>query len=128
MIPNFSTYSANQNLKQSALKIRTDLRSVQTRALSNLKSGSTETQGWGLTLTQGSGTYTYCYYDGSSCISAGTSETLPGGVTVTSASIMTIIFRKLTGAVISGPYTITLNYAGGSSPRTVTVNSVGRIE
>lgn len=127
LIPNFSTYSANQNLKQSALKIRTDLRSVQTRALSNLKSGSTETQGWGLMFTQGSGTYTYCYYDGSSCVPAGTSETLPGGVTVTSAS-MTIIFSKLTGAVINGPYTITVNYAGGSSPRTVTVSSVGKIE
>jgi len=124
MIPQFSTFSKNQNLKQAWLKLRDDLRSAQSRSVN-----AVDGVGWGLVLTQNSGPYQVCQCSVLPCVSC-TSVAMVNGVVVTSAS-QTARFTKLTGLPVDGQYTITVNFSDeGTSEtlKTITVNSAGKIE
>ena len=63
VIPTFSGYIKNQNLKQAQEQLKSDLRSVQNRALTGSLSDqfldSNRTAYWGIMFTNNSGSYTY---------------------------------------------------------------------
>jgi len=63
VIPTFSGYIKNQNLKQAQEQLKSDLRSVQNRALTGALSdqflGSNRAAYWGIMFTGNSGSYTY---------------------------------------------------------------------
>lgn len=67
MIPAFSKYIRNQNLKQAQEQLKSDLRSTQNKALT----GALSDQGysyWGMMFTKGSNIYNYFVaYDTTSC-------------------------------------------------------------
>ncbi len=60
IIPSFSGYIKNQNLKQAQEQIKSDLRSIQNKALTgSLSSSSSSPSHWGIRFVNDSDTYTY---------------------------------------------------------------------
>lgn len=72
IVPTFSTYIRNQNLKQAQEQLKSDLRTVQNRALTGAFSDESidglRIQYWGANFTSGSGnSVTYFISTGTSC-------------------------------------------------------------
>lgn len=120
MIPQFSTFAKDQNLKQASLKLRDDLRNAQSRSVNAVND-----TGWGLVFTENSGAYDVCRCTASSCDNC-SSIVMLEGILVTSVS-QTVRFAKLTGLPDS-THTLTVNFADGGTPKTITINSAGKIE
>jgi prepilin-type N-terminal cleavage/methylation domain-containing protein len=63
LIPNFSTYIRNQNLKQAQEQLKSDMRTVQnkalTGALTDQKLGGVSIKYWGIKFVGGLSTYDY---------------------------------------------------------------------
>lgn len=92
LIPGFSTYSRNQNLRQAQEQVKSDLRTVQNFALTGTESAD-NLEFWGLSFIQGSGRYEFfTAQTASDCVgdpgytSYKQSEILPAGIVVRSAS------------------------------------------
>ncbi len=92
MIPGFSTYIANQNVNQARDQIRSDLRSLQNKALTGENSLDQVSANilpsyWGVRFIQNATTYSYFISSkAADCppttdvLSKGTSRALPGGL------------------------------------------------
>jgi prepilin-type N-terminal cleavage/methylation domain-containing protein len=74
ILPNFSTYINNQNRKQAQEQVKSDLRTIQNRALTGVGYTSTDTH-WGIYFGVGSSTYSFLKIvgpikDASTCIAS----------------------------------------------------------
>jgi len=140
-IPFFQDFSDTQQLSRGLEQVKTDLRTVQNRAVSAVDriSGSTEYYWWGLDLDYGgdSGKYALLESDNETDPNSGTIlekrvKKLPGGLSFDSD--VTIWFRMISGevcTVTSCPLTsdVTVRVCkGGGNCRELTVSPSGAID
>ena len=122
LIPSFSGYLNNQNVLQGAEQLKSDLRTVQNKALTRV-GADTEAKYWGLKIASDSANKYYFFNSTNNaqadCDSGSTSTAsvkLPGDV----------IIRNPAG---TGSNRISLGYPNsGSNCRAVEVNSVGMMK
>lgn len=140
IVPNFNTYIKNQNLRQSGDQIKTDLRSVQNRALTGV--GYDINKGyWGVKFDTGVSTTRYYYFTvdknadlQTACNGAPTTEAskvFPGDVVL--KNDVCVFFSFANGDVTTIPnntYDVIFGElaATGASCGSVTLNSTGLIK
>ena len=134
-IPAFLRFSARQELSQGVAGVKTDLRTVQNRAVSAIdrKVGGTDFYWWGIEFTAGEGDYDFVKSsnlnnpdDGVTVVRT---KSLPGSGLETVDS-GTVWFKMVTGEVANAG-DIVIRRVGGACPGdclTVTVSVGGRIE
>jgi prepilin-type N-terminal cleavage/methylation domain-containing protein len=138
LIPGFSNYINNQNLKQAQEHVKNDLRTVQNKAMTGANSddliNGNPVNYWGVKFTSGSSTYDYFIsYNavtgtgcpGSDAVIMGKSESLPGG-TVIRSTTRCIYFSLKNGDIENGTAVI-VGPASGTPCRRVLMNSAGLI-
>ncbi|HSX39429.1 MAG TPA: type II secretion system protein [Candidatus Saccharimonadales bacterium] len=144
IVPTFSAYIQNQNVRQAQEQIKSDLRTVENRALTGYGNSSGTIQYWGLLIRQDNAT-SYYYFssatnDLAACNAASTAEksnTIPGSVVIRNgvASNWCIFFSLLNGdvSVIKAGYSsgafpvISVGSQTGTNCGYVSLNSAGLI-
>lgn len=140
MIPSFSTYTRNQTLKQAQENFKSDLRSIQNRALTGASSdvtlGGNLVKYWGVNFVANSSTYTSLIASSAAC-AGGTTQlvqtfSLPATVSFSSTSGGCYLFSMDDGSIYntSGSRigTVPIDLVNTSSAtRTVTINGAGLI-
>lgn len=140
LIPGFSNYIENQNIRQGQELFKSDLRTVQNKALTGVGSTSTSINYWGLKITDAAATNYYFFSsdeasstacDNVNISTADRSESLPGGVAVLNAANSCVFFSLENGdAVVTGnggSNIFGLSYPGETACLGVEINSVGMI-
>lgn len=138
LIPGFSNYIDTQNIRQSQELLKSDLRTVQNKALTGVSASVAGVSYWGLKITsQDAANYSYFKSptaDAAACDSATleeTSDSLPGDVVVREASGACIFFSLRNGDAtvvnLGGSDTISIGYVGEDLCYGVQVNSAGMI-
>ncbi len=111
MIPSFNTYINNQNVSQGLEQVKSDLRSVQNKALTGTEfDRTTNTTYWGMKFGNGSNTYQWRVFTGvinaSSCTSAAnwstasTSTQLNSDVVIAGPAHKCVFFSFANGDVL----------------------------
>ena len=144
IIPSFSSYIRNQNLKQAQEWVKSDLRSVQNRALtgalSNTIIGGLAIEYWGITFTGGTEPYSYfiSVYN-NACPPNPASSSLQGTGVLTSGIVYSggsgdkdcIFFSRKNGDISTFSWTtanaVNIKYVGDTAFRTVNFNPSGLI-
>lgn len=140
MIPSFSNYTRNQSLKQAQENFKSDLRSIQNRALTG--TGSDKTFGsppnpalyWAISYTAGGSSYTV-YLTASNICGTSTIESLtsnlPSNITFNSSGCLLFSLEDgsvyTTNGVAIGTVDIDLKHSASSTTKRVTVNRPGLI-
>lgn len=129
-IPYFQDFSKRQELQRGVEQVRTDLRTVQNRAVSGVdrKVDTTEYFWWGISFTLESGTYEFCQGEDESapaCDLVVRERDLPGADLEVVAG-RAIWFKMITGEVRNAG-AITIGDSSGETA-SVTVSAGGRIE
>lgn len=151
IVPSFSSYLKNQNLKQAQENLKSDLRSIQNKALTGTSSDQLVplTTGdparyWGVQFTNGAtGFDTFVSAAQTDCNVAKINTTnlkITGGATVTSATCATspcclfmdmsdgdITASGMAQSICGGDQGITLTAPGAATPKHVCFNSHGLI-
>ncbi|MBT6401316.1 prepilin-type N-terminal cleavage/methylation domain-containing protein [candidate division WWE3 bacterium] len=139
LIPGFSNYINNQNIRQGQELLKSDLRTAQNKALTGVGSSSSTVNYWGLKIPSADA-QSYIYFqsntnDGSACDGAVTDETsgsLPGDVVVKDANGTCVFFSLRNGDatiinLTGGGDTLSVGYPGENACYGVQINSVGMI-
>lgn len=136
MIPSFNSYIKSQNLKQAREQIKSDLRSIQTNALTNAApSGSSLVSPyWGLLFEAGSSSYYYFATSNSSstvsdCVSSKNEEqkyNLPNNISISGSSVC-IIFEPSTGSRPGSSLPVVIKENTSSQYECININSEGLI-
>lgn len=140
LIPGFSNYIQNQNIKQAQELFKSDLRTVQNKALTGVGATSSSIDYWGLKIVDANATNYYVFSSaeatGAACdavnvSTAQKSETLPGEVVVRGAAGSCIFFSLDNGDAIvtgnGGSKTFGIGYPDEDACYGVEVNDVGMI-
>ena len=134
MIPGFSSYIDNQNVRQAQEQVKSDLRTAQNKALTGYQGGGATVGYWGVDFTTGADDYDYFYADDTS--SCGTTDRtgtkLPGDVVVRNAPDCVFFDSDNGDAFVVGggpcnPCRVYLGASDASSCEAVEVNSAGLI-
>lgn len=136
MIPSFNNYIKNQNVKQAREQLKSDLRNIQTNALTNAASvGSTLSNPyWGLVFVNGTNTYYYfstasSASDYTTCLTyivAANKYTLPNNVLINSSAC--VLFQPSTGSRISTLYgPVVIKESSSATYECININSEGLI-
>jgi len=138
MIPGFTNYLNNQNIRQAQERLKSDLRTIQNKALTGvgLRTG---VEYWGLKINSDNADHYYYFTssndDAGACNAAPIterSEKLPGAVVITNGTSATCVFFSFNSGdatVVNagtGGRTIKVGYAGGNCSG-VTINPFGLI-
>jgi len=137
LIPGFTNYIDSQNIIQAKETLKSDLRTVQNRALTGESSSDPNVEYWGIrfpsdnatqynTFKSLENTATAC----NNATSTKTSEILPGGTVVRDAGGACVFFSIRNGdanVVNKANNTFGLGYSGDSPCQGVEVNSAGLI-
>lgn len=143
IIPNFSGYIESQNLRQAQDQVKTDLRTLQLRALNGQEEGVTDPLYWGAIflpdedhyrffVTANSNTGTACSDAQAAWLSLTRSKTIAGDVLVRNTSTLCIFFSFENGdacvETTGNPY-VSLDYAAESesNAHAVSVNGAGNV-
>ncbi|OGC47613.1 hypothetical protein A2886_02390 [candidate division WWE3 bacterium RIFCSPHIGHO2_01_FULL_42_13] len=137
LIPGFSNYIDNQNIRQAQEIVKSDLRTVQNNALSGVGSSSSSVLYWGLKISsQNASNYGFfkaAAANSSACSSATIEQTsvdLPGAVVIRDGAGACVFFNLRNGdaTVVNLPNsTIKLGPAGVTACDGVQINSAGMI-
>ncbi|HPD74160.1 MAG TPA: prepilin-type N-terminal cleavage/methylation domain-containing protein [Patescibacteria group bacterium] len=146
IIPSFSRYLKDQNLKQAQEQLKSDLRTIQNKALtgasSNEEINGVRARYWGVYLRSGSETVDYFIStDTSSClpIFSGTTQNgiskgnfkIPNTIVFRGSNNMCLFFDIKNGDIVSsvGNIPINIDYASPNETvgKDVTFNSAGLI-
>jgi prepilin-type N-terminal cleavage/methylation domain-containing protein len=138
LIPGFSGYVTNQNLKQAQEHVKNDMRTVQNRAMAGASADETingnQVNYWGIRFVQGATTYDYFISDTASCATyppstnavKGRSEKLPGKSVVRSGT-RCVFFSLRNGDIVNGADIIVGPPSPGTPCRRIINNSSGLI-
>lgn len=141
-IPSFATYNKNQSLKQAQENLKSDLRSIQNKALTGTGSDTVISgvvvRYWAVSYTAGASQYSvYLTSDANCDTTTGTTLqqtfSLPANITFDSATTSRcLLISFLDGSIIpsSGSdtyYNIDLKYSGVTATKRITVNKSGLI-
>jgi Tfp pilus assembly protein FimT len=118
VIPAFSNFNQRQQLTRAVEQVRTDLRAMQSQAVSGAEGSQ-----WAVIFNAGADTYQMGQYAAGSLVDPQT-KNVPGDVDLTTSPA--VVFDRLTGESVNGQHQINLSLSG--TTRTVTVNSGGNIE
>lgn len=129
LIPSFTGYLDDQNLRQAQEAVKNDLRSVQNKALAGSLTDLSTVKYWGIKFTNNSNTYTYLTSAAPNCTTTGnTSEAspLPGAVVIRGNSC--VLFSVVNGDQV-GSIAVTVGKSGetGVNCRSLTISSNGLI-
>ena len=146
-IPSFTGYIKNQNARQAQEQLRSDLRSVQTRAL--IGAGSTgTTKYWGIKITTDNADSYYFFKsdnnDSAACTNAATSDKsskFPGDIVIhngpSAGNFWCIFFSYSDGTpnmikngnsvAVTSPVSLGLTSDTGNKCSYITLNSVGLV-
>lgn len=141
LIPGFSNYINTQNIRQAQESIKSDLRTVQNKALTGVSSSDPLVSYWGLkVLSQNASTYVFFKSntnDAGACdavdaaVADETSDNLPGDVVVIDANGACVFFSLRNGdatiANLGGSDILPVGYAGEAPCSGVQINSAGMI-
>jgi len=138
LIPGFSNYISTQNIRQAQEHIKSDLRTVQNKALTGVSSSDPTVSYWGLKVpSQDATNYTFfksSTNDASACDAAvadETSDPLPGDVLIRDAAGACVFFSLRNGDAtlvnLGGSDIIPVGYAGEPPCSGVQINSAGMI-
>src|SRR3989338_1168439 len=142
LIPSFSGYLNNQNVLQGAEQLKSDLRTVQNKALTRV-GADTEAKYWGLKIASDSANKYYFFNSTNNaqadCDSGSTSTAsvkLPGDVIIRNCGTSFCVFFNMVNGDVNmvkpagtGSNRISLGYPNsGSNCRAVEVNSVGMMK
>ncbi len=116
-IPAFSNFNQRQQLTRALEQVRTDLRTMQSQAVSGAEGSQ-----WAAVFDASTDTYQLGQYDGG-LVNPQTRD-ISGSVDLTTSP--TVVFNRLTGVSVNGTHYITLSLGGIT--RTITVYSGGNIE
>lgn len=131
LIPSFTAYLDDQNLKQAQEAVKNDLRSAQNKAMAGSLSDNTVLY-WGIRFNSGSGTYTYLTSIDANCNSPDnnySSEVLPGSIVINGATncvFFSVANGDRNGSGLVYVYVGKLG-ASGNNCRSVTIQSNGLI-
>lgn len=136
MIPGFSNYLNTQNIRQAQEILKSDLRTIQNKALTGVSAGSGEY--WGLKINSDNAPFYYYFVSGgndqTACNGAPTTERstqLPGDVVITNGSTATCVFfsfKNGDAAVVGAEgNTIKVGYITSTTCSGVTINDYGLI-
>ncbi len=141
MIPSFSNYTRNQSLKQAQENFKSDLRSIQNRALTG--TGSDKTYGttpplpalyWAISYTAGAGSYSVYLTHRNDCstpVIESQTFNLPSNITFNSSGCLLFSLEDgsvyTTGGGSINTVNISLKHSASSTLKTVTVNRPGLI-
>lgn len=139
LIPGFSNYIDNQNIRQAQELLKSDLRNVQNKALTGVGASVSTVDYWGLKIPS-SDAKNYIYFqsqtnDGSACDSAVANETsgnLPGDVVIKGANGVCVFFSLRNGDativnLVGGGDTISIGYPDEPACYGVQINAAGMI-
>lgn len=135
LIPSFNAYMKSQSLKQAQEFLKSDLRSVQNKALTGAESQDTSLKYWGVKFSQNSANYTYHVSTTTDCGALNSSTqrgtaTLPGVIVVKSPSGC-VFFSMANGNALGtdglSSEKISLGYPSGTDTKEVLFNSGGLI-
>lgn len=124
MVPNFSSYIQNQNLRQAQEQIKNDLRDLQNRALSGFQalSGAGNFKYWGVKFTDEQKYYVFfksTASDVSTCngITTGEerSENLPGNAVVKNGTYCLFFSFENGDIITTGTTSIVVGYPNSST-------------
>jgi prepilin-type N-terminal cleavage/methylation domain-containing protein len=139
MIPSFSNYTKNQSLKQAQENFKSDLRSIQSRALtgtgSDLMINSKPALYWGVTYTEGGASYSAVIASSATCSGsdAQSSQTfnLPTNITFDGSSTRCYLFGMEDGSIFNTSSarigTTAISLRQSTTLKTVTINGAGLI-
>ncbi|MFA6981672.1 MAG: type II secretion system protein [Patescibacteria group bacterium] len=132
MVPRFTGYLDNQNLKQAQEQVKSDLRSAAVRALSGVGASNQDLAFWGIRFVDGATTYTTiaCLATDPTCTSpvlSQVSDDLPGDVAIDTvgASPELILFKMENGDTAAGNQAVQL--VSGDLCARVFVNGAGMV-
>ncbi len=141
IIPSFSKYLKDQNLKQAQEQLKSDLRTIQNKALtgadSNTEIGGTRTRYWGVRLENSSPSVSYFIATSTSCPHGATGEergtfNIPNNVVYTGTTGCMFFDIKngdiLTSTGFVSP--VNIKYANSKpedTPKSITFTSAGLI-
>lgn len=137
LLPGFSNYIDLQNIRQGQESLKSDLRTVQNKALTGVGSSNSLVQYWGLKVPSDNAN-NYFYFqsttaDGPACDLAEKQETsvnLPSDVVIMGAGGACVFFSLRNGDATIMRYaedTIYVGYAGDEACYGVQINSAGMI-
>jgi type II secretory pathway pseudopilin PulG len=134
LIPSFTAYINDQNLKQAQEAVKNDLRSVQNKALAGSLSDTPTVVYWGIRFTNNSNVYTFLTSSMADCsVTANTaaSEALPGAIVIrrgVATSPFCVLFSVANGD-LAGNSTVVVGKSGdtGAKCRSVTISNNGLI-
>lgn len=132
LIPGFTNYSKNQNLRQAQEQVKNDLRTAQANALTGTNASPT-LKHWGIRFTQNSGTYEYFTSENTTDCGNGlyyankTTQPLAAGIVVRSPS--GCVYFSFANGDASADSSITLGYPSPDNTvcRLVTIDSGGLV-
>ncbi len=139
LIPGFSTYIDNQNIRQAQEILKSDLRTAQNNALTGVGSSDTTVSYWGLKIPSQNAT-NYGFFKSAAatpeaCDSASIetiATTLPGNVVVKDASGACVFFSARNGDALFLNYgnndTLLVGRPGEETCFGVQVNSAGMVK
>lgn len=143
MIPSFSNYTRNQSLKQAQENFKSDLRSIQNRALTG--TGSDKTYGttpplpalyWAISYSEGASSYSVYLTHRNNCstpVIESQTFNLPSNISFYTGSSGCLLFSLEDGSVYTtgggsiGTVNIDLKHSASSTTKRVTVNRPGLI-
>jgi prepilin-type N-terminal cleavage/methylation domain-containing protein len=131
LIPSFTGYLDDQNLKQAQEAVKNDLRSVQNKALAGSLTDNPNVKYWGIRFNSDSGTYTYLTSVNAACDSPdnhSSSEALPGSIVVRNAGT-TCVFFSVANGDLAGNNSVVVGKSGdtGNKCRSVAISANGLI-
>jgi prepilin-type N-terminal cleavage/methylation domain-containing protein len=138
LIPSFTAYLDDQNLKQAQEAVKNDLRSVQNKALAGSLSDDPTVVYWGIEFTNGTSTgpykYNYATSNQTNCTNLSNksaSEALPGSIVIRRGAGTSpfCVFFSVANGDLAGNGTVVVGKFGetGDKCRQVTISANGLI-
>lgn len=141
-IPNFNTYISNQNIRQAQDQIKSDIRSIQVRALNGVTDSALSNPAtyWGMAFAAGQSRYVYLVTDVSPSALSGLcstasnpsnwsnyerSDSLPAGIQVQDTTCFFFSLENGDASCEVGSGMIHVDYPGGSRDERIEINRSG---